>query len=213
MNPSTPHYFLFSQSQGELPGNWSFVLRSANSSDEMEVVDSEPGVQGERLELLCVVRGLEALDQPSKVTVVTPSKYVREGIRYGLSEWRSNGWRWESYGEMVPVKNCDLWQRVDRALRFHQVDDCRRWRLDAAHAAGAPHAAGAAHAAGAPQPVAAPTGGGAAQLDRLPAQRDSDQGWAGRVVRWARRLANRARCRDGTPTRWWVALVPRHRLG
>ena len=80
--------------------------------------DIEPDIQGERLELLTVVRGLEALDQPVPVTLMTPSIYVREGIRYGLAEWRRNGWRWESFGQMVPVKNCDLWQRVGPRDRF-----------------------------------------------------------------------------------------------
>lgn len=134
MNPPVPHYFLFSEPIGGPQGVWKFVLRSIQGTDRFEASDEEPGVRGDRLELLTVVRGLEALDQPSKVTLMTPSKYVREGIRYGLSEWRSNGWRWEFYGEMVPVKNRDLWQRVDRAMRFHEVD-CRQWRFDAAHGA------------------------------------------------------------------------------
>jgi hypothetical protein len=87
------------------------------------------------LELLTVVRGLEALGQPSRVTLLTPSPAIREGIRFGLPEWRRNGWRWEAFGQMIPVRNCDLWQRMDRALRFHQVD-CRHWRIDAAHTQG-----------------------------------------------------------------------------
>ena len=135
MNSCTPKYLLFSEPSGGPRGTWKFVLRSIHGSECLEASDDEPGVCGERLELLTVVRGLEALDQPSKVTLVTPSKYVREGIRYGLREWRSNGWRWEYYGEMVPVKNRDLWQRIDRALRFHEVD-CRRWRFDRAHTSG-----------------------------------------------------------------------------
>jgi ribonuclease HI len=131
MSPSTPHYLLFSQSDSG-QGGWRFVLRSTTGPDELEVAEQEPGIQGDRLELLSVVRGLEALDQPSVVTLMTPSKYVREGIRYGLDEWQSNGWRWEFYGEMVPVKNADLWQRVERAMRFHQVE-CRKWRVDSPH--------------------------------------------------------------------------------
>jgi hypothetical protein len=79
-----------------------------------------------------VVRGLEALEQPSRVTLVTPSKYVNRGITYGLPEWRSTGWQWEHFGEMVPVKNRDLWQRVDRALDIHRVE-CRTWRFDLPH--------------------------------------------------------------------------------
>lgn len=132
MSVSTPHYSLFSKAsrKGD-SGRWRFVLRSADGSEQLEAADEEPTIRGERLDLLTVVRGLEALDQPSRVTVIGCSPYVRQGMRYGLSEWRSNGWRWEFFGEMVPVKNGDLWQRLDRALRFHRVD-CRR-RFDPPH--------------------------------------------------------------------------------
>ncbi|HBO45519.1 MAG TPA: hypothetical protein DD670_16625 [Planctomycetaceae bacterium] len=128
-----PEYELFSQADvGDEPGRWRFVLRKPDEQSPLEVGDVEPDVHGERLELLAVVRGLEALDRPSRVLLVTSSTYVREGMRYGLEEWRSNDWQWESYGQMVPVKNRDLWQRIDRALQFHQVE-CRTWRVDQAH--------------------------------------------------------------------------------
>lgn len=135
MNHSQPHYLLFSDPGGEDdPGRWHFVLRSIDGASRFEAGDVEPHARGDRLELLTLVRGLEALDQPSRVTVVTSSTYVREGIRRGLSEWRNNGWRWECFGTMVPVKHLDLWQRVDRAMRIHEVD-CRTYRLDLPHTA------------------------------------------------------------------------------
>lgn len=132
MNDS-PHYTLLSES-GKFaePGRWRFVLTTADGAEPVAVDDVEPEVRGERLELLAVVRGLEALDQPSRVTLITSSSYVRKGFRHGLGEWRRNGWQWEYYGEMVPVKNGDLWQRVDRAMRFHRVD-CRSLRIDPPH--------------------------------------------------------------------------------
>jgi ribonuclease HI len=114
------------------PGQWRFVLRGDDGSALLVAEDVEPDIQGERLELLSVVRGLEALEQPSRVTLMTPSVYVREGIRYGLEEWRSNDWQWELFGRMVPVKNSDLWRRVDRAMQFHEVE-CRTWRFDPSH--------------------------------------------------------------------------------
>ena len=106
---------------------------TGDGSDQLEAADDEPGLSCERLELLAVVRGLEALPQPARVTLVTPSKYVNRGLSCGLPEWRSNGWQWEHFGEMVPVKNRDLWQRVARALDYHQVE-CRTWRFDLPHA-------------------------------------------------------------------------------
>jgi ribonuclease HI len=139
MNAAKPHFLLFSESnRKQARGQWRFVLQAVDGSDQFEAYDEEPNVGGERLELLAVVRGLEALPEPARVTLVTPSKYVNRGLSQGLPEWRHNDWQWEHFGEMVPVKNRDLWQRVDRALDFHQVQ-CRSWRFDLPH--GGPAAA------------------------------------------------------------------------
>jgi ribonuclease HI len=130
MNAPSSHFLLFSESNRTNDrGQWRFVLQSIDGADQIEAADVEPNVQGERLELLAVVRGLEALPQPSRVTLVTPSRYVNRGLNYGLAEWRTNDWQWERFGEMAPIKNRDLWQRIDRALEFHSVD-CRLWRFD-----------------------------------------------------------------------------------
>jgi len=133
MNASVPHYLLLSETgKASEPGYWRFVLRSADGTARLAAEDIEPAVRGERLELLAVVRGLEALDQPSRVTLITPSVYVRKGIEYGVPEWRANGWRWEFFGEMVPIKDSDLWQRLERAMQYHQLK-CRTVRFDRPH--------------------------------------------------------------------------------
>ena len=148
MRVAAPHYLLFSEScRKSSQGRWRFVLQTIDGTEQFEAADAEPDAQGERLELLAVVRGLEALAQPSRVTLVTTSRYVQRGLKYGLCEWRANGWQWERFGEMVPVKTGDLWQRVDRALVYHSLD-CRTWRFDLPHLpagthgakAGGPHA-------------------------------------------------------------------------
>jgi len=157
------------------------------------VADQEPEVQGERLELLTVVRGLEALDQPSRVTLMTSSKYVREGIRYGLSEWQSNGWCWESFGEMVPVKNRDLWQRIDRAMRFHEVD-CRTWRLDPPHE-GNPLR----------EDVSGDQESGGA--DHGMASHPAEGVWRKLLLAWGRHVAAMAHRWRTSPARRWRALV------
>lgn len=136
MSISKPHFLLFSDAQQgssrtECSGRWRFVLESCHSKRKIEATDTEPDGEHQRLELLAFVRGLEALDQPSRVTLVTASRYVNRGLRFGLEEWRDNGWRWDRFGSRVHVKNHDLWQRVDRALRFHTVE-CRWWRRDRA---------------------------------------------------------------------------------
>jgi len=130
MDLTTPHFLMFSHiDHSQQSGQWQFVLRTKDGTQRFEAHDAEPDLSSERLDLLTVVRALESLDQPSRVTLVECSDYVWKGVRYGLQEWRSSGWRWEFFGQMVPVKNSDLWQRLDRALQFHDVE-CRRRRFD-----------------------------------------------------------------------------------
>ena len=104
---------------------WGFVLRDAAGSTRLNVADEEPWTWGERLELLAAVRGLEAIDEPAEVSLVTDSRYVIRGIRFGIPAWRRDAWCWELHGEMVPVKNADLWKRLDHALQIHHVRS--RW--------------------------------------------------------------------------------------
>lgn len=146
MKPA-PHYLLLTGSQQILPaevssttsalpqqgidpsgGSWHFVLEPIGLGLRIEADEIEPGVTGERLNLLAVVRGIEALEQPSKVTLITPSKYVGRGIRSGIAFWREHNWHWERFGQMAPVKHDDLWKRIDRAMQYHKVD-CRIWSM------------------------------------------------------------------------------------
>jgi ribonuclease HI len=131
MTAPQPHYLLFSEATIDLPhgGTWRFVLEQVGSAEALSASDFEMAECPERLELLAVVRGLEALDQAAKVTLVTKSRYVSRGLKRGLSDWRANGWQWERFGRVVPVRDHDLWRRVDRALQFHQVE-CRLWQFD-----------------------------------------------------------------------------------
>jgi len=131
MQANGPHYLLFSEAsaRADQRRNWRFVLRSVSGDQSLAAADVEPGIDGGRLELLAVVRGLEALPQPSRVTLLTRSRYVSRGIRRGLGQWRDRQWRWERFGKLVPIRDHDLWRRVDRALRIHQVE-CYPWQSD-----------------------------------------------------------------------------------
>lgn len=130
MHPPAPHFLLYSEaaaaadSQQALPGRWRFVLRDEAGQTALQAADDEDGATPERLELLAIVRALESLDQPSRVTLVTASRNVRRGLSYGLPQWRESAWQWERFGQMTPVKNGDLWRRIDRALAIHALD-CR----------------------------------------------------------------------------------------
>lgn len=141
MNTMVPYYHLYTECRiveqdswergDRLTGRWRFTLEAVRGESRLEASGEEDESEADRLSLLAVVRGLEALDRPARVILFTRSKYVSRGLRFGLAEWRETDWCWERFGEMVPVANADLWQRVDRALRYHDVE-CRIWRLDQA---------------------------------------------------------------------------------
>ncbi len=114
------------------PHRWRFVLRSTDGHDELVAEDVEPGVQGERLELLTVLRALESLNQSSRIIIWTRSPALKEGLLYGLRDWPLHHWCWERFGERVPVRNRDLWQRLERVIQFHEIE-CRAWRFDPPH--------------------------------------------------------------------------------
>lgn len=129
MVAASAHYLLYVEVEQDST-SWHFRLESVAGRDAFDVSDVEHHLDADRLALLALVRGLEALDQASRVTLVTSNAYLRRGLAVGLPDWRSNDWQWERFGQMVPVTNADLWRRVDRALRFHNLDG-RIWRFDA----------------------------------------------------------------------------------
>jgi len=122
-----PHFRLVSEATasphaGDEPaGRWRFVLQTAEGQTCLAAEDHEPEGSTERLHLLAIVRGLEALDEPSRVTLVSAGRSISRGIRYGVAQWRENDWQWERYGKLTPVKNGDLWRRIDRAMAIHEV--------------------------------------------------------------------------------------------
>ncbi len=137
MSLAAPHFLLYAEAAPGADsaacdaGRWRFVLRLPSGETSLEAADEEQEISPERLELLAVIRGLEALSQPSRVTLLSGSRSIRRGLEHGLTNWRENDWQWERYGRLAPVKNCDLWQRLDRLLQFHAVE-CRPPRLEKA---------------------------------------------------------------------------------
>jgi ribonuclease HI len=133
-----PHYLLFCEGKAG-PGfgfpeddasRWRFVLENVETGHKIEAWDQEEILHPDRISLMAVIRGLEALDQPSKVTLVTTNRYVARGLQYGLVEWRENDFCWEHFGSIQPIRNQDLWRRVDVALKYHEVT-CRWMAYDA----------------------------------------------------------------------------------
>lgn len=132
-----PHYLLYCDSRLSVPGfgidspdtliglgRWHFVLERLDAPERLEAFDEEPHIHRDRIALLSVVRGLEAADETSRIELVTTSRYVDRGLRFGLQNWRETNFQWESFGLLKPIRNADLWERIDTALQYHELE-CR----------------------------------------------------------------------------------------
>lgn len=98
------------------PGGWGAVLRWRGV--EKELSGAEAGTTNNRMELMAAIAALEALKRPSKVDLTSDSTYLRDGITKWIHGWKRNGWRTAA---KKPVKNDDLWQRLDAAQAGHKV--------------------------------------------------------------------------------------------
>jgi ribonuclease HI len=99
------------------PGGWGAVLRSGSRTKEIRGGEGA-GTTNNRMELMAAIRALESLTRPAIVRLHTDSSYLRNGITAWLPKWKQNGWR---TSDKKPVKNADLWQRLDAAAARHQV--------------------------------------------------------------------------------------------
>ncbi len=98
------------------PGGWGAIL--SLGAREKELMGGEPHTTNNRMELMAAIAALEALKRPCVVDLYTDSEYLRGGITGWIKGWKKNGWR---TADRKPVKNMDLWQRLDAALGPHQV--------------------------------------------------------------------------------------------
>ena len=103
------------------PGGWGALLIARDGDTvikERELCGGEPETTNNRMELLAAIHALESLSRASTITVITDSAYVKGGITQWLFGWKKNGWRTSN---KKPVKNEDLWQRLDAARTRHSV--------------------------------------------------------------------------------------------
>ncbi|MEO5335841.1 MAG: ribonuclease HI [Magnetospirillum sp. WYHS-4] len=99
------------------PGGWGVVLRWRGH--EKELKGGEAATTNNRMELMAAIRGLESLKRPSRVDLHTDSTYLRDGITKWIFSWKAKGWR---TADNKPVKNQDLWQRLEEARKGHRVE-------------------------------------------------------------------------------------------
>lgn len=112
------------------PGGWGVLLRAMDGDavlKERELQGGEPETTNNRMELMAAISALEALARASEITVVTDSAYVKNGVTGWIHGWKRNGWKTAA---KKPVKNVELWQRLDEAQARHDV----RWEWVKGHA-------------------------------------------------------------------------------
>lgn len=106
------------------PGGWGALLRFGEH--EKELKGGERDTTNNRMELMAVIQALESLKRPCHIVLTVDSRYVRDGVERWMPRWKRNGWM---TAERKPVKNQDLWQRLDQALTGHRID----WRWIKGH--------------------------------------------------------------------------------
>lgn len=106
------------------PGGWGVLLRY--SGHEKTLHGAEPLTTNNRMELMAAIQGLESLKRSCQIRVVTDSQYVQKGITEWLSNWKRRGWKTAA---KKPVKNADLWERLDTAASRHDI----RWEWVKGH--------------------------------------------------------------------------------
>ncbi|HEX3843455.1 MAG TPA: ribonuclease HI [Steroidobacteraceae bacterium] len=99
------------------PGGWAALLSFAGR--EKELAGAEAQTTNNRMELTAVIRALEALKRPVRIRVYTDSQYVRRGILEWVAAWKARGWR---TADRKPVKNQDLWERLDELAAGHSIE-------------------------------------------------------------------------------------------
>ncbi len=99
------------------PGGWGALL--VYRGHERELYGGEPATTNNRMELMAAIVALETLKRGCRVKLHTDSRYVKDGITRWIHAWKKNGWR---TADRKPVKNADLWQRLDAAIERHEVE-------------------------------------------------------------------------------------------
>ena len=104
-------------------GQWQFAIETSDGQPVLEAEDHEHGDLN-RLTLLAAVRGLEAIDGQSGVTLLSHNRYLIRSLTDSLPRWRRSDFVWDHFGRRVEVQHADLWRRIDHALGIHEVQAC-----------------------------------------------------------------------------------------
>jgi len=120
--PATVHLFTDGACSGNPgPGGWAFILRHLPTDHEKIDSGGQLNTTNNQMELLAVIRGLEALKRSCRVELFTDSVYVGKGLKEWMPKWKRNDWQRRDGKRWVPVKNQQLWQRLDALVQKHRV--------------------------------------------------------------------------------------------
>ena len=103
------------------PGGWACILRHPQTGTEKELSGGMAATTNNQMEMLAVISGLESLKRPTVVEVITDSKYVADGCTSWLPNWKKNNWQRKDGTRLVPIKNPELWKRLDALLAQHKI--------------------------------------------------------------------------------------------
>ena len=103
------------------PGGWGLILRHPSTGRQKEMSGGAASTTNNQMELQAVISGLNALTKPSRVEVVTDSKYVAQGCTEWMPNWKRNGWKRKVGKSFKPVKNVEYWQQLSDLLDQHEV--------------------------------------------------------------------------------------------
>ncbi len=124
MSEARDHIHLFTDggcSRNPGPGGWAYILRHVTTGKEKEASGGEPETTNNRMELMAVIQGLEALKKECLVELYTDSEYVRRGLAEWMAGWKRKGWKRMEKGRLVPLKNDDLWRQLDTLVAKHEI--------------------------------------------------------------------------------------------
>ena len=124
----TPNVVIFTDGACSVnpgPGGWGAILTMG--AHEKEICGGEAATTNNRMEMMAAIQALETLNKPCKVELHTDSQYLRNGVTQWIHAWKARGWK---TADRKPVKNEDLWKRLDAARLRHEVD----WRWVKGHA-------------------------------------------------------------------------------
>jgi ribonuclease HI len=122
--PDVPEVLLYTDgacSGNPGPGGWAFILIHPATGKTLERSGAERQTTNNRMELMAAIEGLSALKRPTRVELFTDSVYVGKGLIEYLPKWKANGWRRKEGNKLAPLKNEELWRRLDELVGKHEV--------------------------------------------------------------------------------------------